>query len=81
MGFPPNMFFTTKVLVSNATTDCPVKIKQPLLVFLFPLDAVKRVFIQLAQISFTGFPNLIKTAKVGALLVYLRKVSILTFLM
>ena len=32
--------------------------------FPFPPDAVRRVFLQLASSSFTGFPNLIKTAKV-----------------
>lgn len=32
--------------------------------FLFPPDAVRKVFIQLANSSFTGFPNLIKSAKV-----------------
>lgn len=30
-------------------------------------DAVRKVFIQLAQASFAGFPNLVKTAKVGIL--------------
>lgn len=29
------------------------------------LDAVRKVFIYLAQTSFAGLPNLIKTAKVG----------------
>lgn len=30
-------------------------------------DVVRNIFIQLAQTSFAGFPNLIKTAKVGIL--------------
>lgn len=50
------------------TTFCEVKevgIKLlDLVPFLFPPDAVRKVFIQLAQSSFTGFPNLVKTAKV-----------------
>lgn len=36
-----------------------------LLVFPFPPDAVRKVFIQLAQSSFIGFPNLVKIAKVA----------------
>lgn len=32
---------------------------------LLHLDAIRKVFIQLAQTSFAGLPNLIKTAKVG----------------
>lgn len=30
-------------------------------------DAVRKIFLQLAQISFAGLPNLIKTTKVGIL--------------
>lgn len=39
-----------------------------LLAFLFPPDAVRKVFIQLAQSSFAGLPNLVKTAKVATFL-------------
>lgn len=44
-----------------------IKIKQLFLLFLSPflLDAIKKTFTQLAHNSFTGFPNLLKTTKVG----------------
>lgn len=48
--------------------SCPptlMRIKLPhLCVLLSPADAVRKIFIELANSSFAGFPNLIKIAKV-----------------
>ncbi len=41
-----------------------IKLLYPL-AFLFPPDAVWNLFSQLAHSNFTGFPNLMKTAKVA----------------